>query len=418
MSIRLKIAVKSRAPILTLSLALAWPWLLLGSSASGFGSDAGAVVGYDSAPPPHQTSGPTSAPIALVNGSFESVQIPYGGYVQLEELPGWETRVTEIWSSGFLNQPASDGVRFAELDARGGIDGISQVVPTEAGQNYRLTFDVKQRDGTAAASNTIEIRLNDDTALTFTPRGTSWESVSLIFVGTGSDAIGFFETSEANTGSGTHLDNVRIETAILPTQTSAAVSLCRSGGVNRLVNGSFEHTSNPDFGSTKELVTSLGFRNNSGFFFDRHTDTDFPGWFATGGIALQQGGVSQGGTIEPGTDGFLGVNAVEGGVFVEMDGNRHNQRVAVTPGERLVWELSHRGRPGTDSVSVAIGPESNQSDLAVLFSPDGFWVTHSGSYTVPTEVTEVLFTLTPLTAANGDIDSSNLLDDVKLCSAS
>ena len=365
---------------------------------------------------PNPNPSPGSA--VVVNGSFESSEINNGGFVQLTSLEGWSVSGgAEIWASGFLGQLSAEGQRFMELDAGANVDGVSQVVTTQVGQRYRLIFDAKQRNGTAPASNALEVRVGGSTVLAFTPRSTSWESVSLVFTGTGSDEIGFFEAASGNDSVGAHLDNVRIETAILPIQTADAVSLCSSGNANRLVNGSFEETSNPGFGSAAELITSLGRTNSSGRFLDRHTETDFPGWFATGGIALQQGGFSQGGTLELGTDGFLNVNAVEGTVFAEMDGNHHNQLVAVTPGERLDWELSHRGRPGTDSVRVAIGAPGNQADLAVAFTPNQFWVTHRGSYTVPTGVTQVMFSVSPFTAANGDIDSSNLLDDVKLCSA-
>ncbi len=40
---------------------------------------------------------------------------------------------------------------------------------------------------------------------------------------------------------------------------------------------------------------------------------------------------------------------------------------------------------------------------------------HTGTYVVPQGVNQVVLTVTPLSASNGDIDSSNLLDDVKLC---
>ena len=369
-------------------------------------------------PEPEPQPDPDTGSALLINGSFEDIEVLDNGFVQVNSLAGWTvTGLAEVWTSGFLEQDASLGQRFLELDARGQTDGISQTVATETGRQYRLTFDAKLRNGTLEATNTIEVRIGGTTVLTFTPRSADWESVSLLFTGTGSDEIGFFETADANNGSGSHLDNVRIDEAILPIQTQDSVSLCSSGNPNRLVNGSFEESSHPQYSSTEALIIALGRNGSSGRFLDRHTDADFPGWFTTGGIALQQGGLSEGGTIEVGIDGFLGVNSVEGRVFVEMDANHHHQIVAVTPGERLDWELSHRGRPGTDSVRVAIGPMVDQDDLAIVFTPNQFWVTHHGSYTVPAGVSQIVFTVSPHTAANGDIDSSNLLDDVKLCAA-
>jgi len=184
---------------------------------------------------------------------------------------------------------------------------------------------------------------------------------------------------------------------------------------NLLVNGSFEQTSNPAYSSSSELILALGSVFQGVSFVDAHPDTDFPGWFTTGGIALQQGGFSQGGTLELGLDGFLGFSSPDGEVFAELDGNNHNQIVSVTPGQLLDWEFTHRGREGTDSVSIWIGPTDAQTLEATVSSSNTEWVTHIGQYEVPANVTEVQLTITPASASNGDIDSSNLLDDVRLC---
>ena len=197
--------------------------------------------------------------------------------------------------------------------------------------------------------------------------------------------------------------------------TTADVCQCASGESSLLVNGSFEETSNPLYDSAFDLIEDLGRNNNGVRFVDRHLDTDFPGWFTTGGNALQQGGFSQGGTLELGQSGFLGVEAPDGRVFAEMDGNDHNQLVSVTPGQVLDWELSHRGRPGTDEITIAAGPVGNQSVIAVVTSPNTEWIRHTGQYQVPAGVTQIQFTIIPSGAANGDIDSSNLLDFVKVC---
>ena len=185
---------------------------------------------------------------------------------------------------------------------------------------------------------------------------------------------------------------------------------CASGEYSLLINGSFEETSNPTYASTYDLIVATG-----STFLDAHPDTEIPGWFATGGIALQQGGFSQGGTIELGINGFIGRQAPDGQVFVEMDGNNHNQIISVNSGQLLDWELSHQGRVGTDVISVSAGPIGNQTVIAILSSPRNEWITHTGQYQVPIGVSEIQFTITPLEASDGDIDSSNLLDFVRLC---
>ncbi|WP_299319735.1 beta/gamma crystallin-related protein [uncultured Maribacter sp.] len=189
---------------------------------------------------------------------------------------------------------------------------------------------------------------------------------------------------------------------------------CASGELSLLINGSFEETSNPAYASAYDLIEDLGIVNNGVKFLDTHTDDDFPGWFTTGGIALQQGGISQGGSFELGQSGFLGRIAPDGDVFVEMDANHHNQIVSVTPGQLLDWELSHQGREGTDIISISAGPIGNQTVIATVSSSQS-WVVHSGQYQVPNGVSEIQFTITPVQASDGDIDSSNLLDFVKLC---
>ncbi|WP_423997340.1 beta/gamma crystallin-related protein [Maribacter sp. IgM3_T14_3] len=189
---------------------------------------------------------------------------------------------------------------------------------------------------------------------------------------------------------------------------------CASGELSLLINGSFEETSNPAYASAYDLIEDLGTVNNGVKFLDTHTDNDFPGWFTTGGIILQQGGISQGGSLELGQSGFLGRIAPDGDVFVEMDANHHNQIVSVTPGQLLDWELSHQGREGTDIISISAGPIGNQTVIATVSSSQS-WVVHSGQFQVPNGVNEIQFTITPVQASDGDIDSSNLLDFVKLC---
>ncbi|WP_423998889.1 discoidin domain-containing protein [Maribacter sp. IgM3_T14_3] len=193
---------------------------------------------------------------------------------------------------------------------------------------------------------------------------------------------------------------------------------CASGAYSLLVNGSFENTSNSSYDSSYDLIQSIGSTNSGVKFVDRHTDTDFPGWFTTGGIFNPDNGVtSTGGTLELGQSGFLGFDAPDGRVFAEMDGNHHNQTVQVEPGQILDWELSHRGRNGVDVISISAGPADDQTVLATVSSVDTEWVRHTGQYVVPAGVTEIQLTITPSGASDDDMDSSNLLDFVKLCPA-
>ena len=151
---------------------------------------------------------------------------------------------------------------------------------------------------------------------------------------------------------------------VLQTGTNPVIDCqCVSGESSLLVNGSFEETSNPNYSSAFDLIEDLGtYRSeDNASFVDAHPDTDFPGWFTTGGIFNpSNGATSIGGTMELGQSGFLGAQAADGGVFIEMDGSHHNQLVAVSPGQLLDWELSHRGRSGIDVLKVFAGPEGTR----------------------------------------------------------
>nr|WP_136251588.1 hypothetical protein [Ningiella ruwaisensis] len=206
-----------------------------------------------------------------------------------------------------------------------------------------------------------------------------------------------------------------IFTGIVGAASASDESLCQSGAPNLLNNGSFEQSTNADYQNAFDMISALG-RTNSGVkFLDAHPQDDFPGWFSTGGIALQQGGFSEGGTIEVGQSGFLGVDAYHGQVFVEMDGNHHKQKIESLQKHTFDWELAHSGREGVDTLVVAIEYDGEKIELAQLSSDEKAWKVHRGDFSVPEDTKAFTFVITPIEASNGDIDSSNLLDDVKVC---
>ena len=203
----------------------------------------------------------------------------------------------------------------------------------------------------------------------------------------------------------------RFESSPPPTE-----EFCGPETTELLSNGSFEESGNPAYATAVELVLASGRAAGGIPFVDAHPDVDIPAWFMTGGIPLQQGGFSQGGTIELGLSGFLGAEAPDGQVIVEMDGNHHNQLVVVNPGDTLEWAFDHRGRNGTDSVSLSIRPFGEpRIPIAEVSSPALAWTTHHGTYVVPEGVGLLVLTISPTGASDGDIDSSNLLDHVRLC---
>ena len=287
-------------------------------------------------------------------------------------------------------------------------DALNVEVRVEPGETIAVGFLDANADGSGSAEGSVVPYDNNGGEIWYSGGPTSGASAAVVL------------NQAPIAGNLTLLDVQRdyafnITFAMSVTGNDAEAGFCLNGAPNLLVNGSFEDTSNPNFDSTEALIRALGRTGAGSMFLDRHPDSDFPGWFTTGGIALQQGGFSQGGTIEVGLSGFLGADAPDGIVFAELDGNGHNQLVSVTPGQTLDWELSYRGREGSDSATVSIGPVGAVEVIATIRSPNTGWVTHRGDYQVPDSVSEIQFVISPLTASNGDIDSSNLLDDVKLC---
>ena len=99
-------------------------------------------------------------------------------------------------------------------------------------------------------------------------------------------------------------------------------------------------------------------------------------------------------------------------MFAEMDGNNHVQQFTANPGDTLTWSVDHRGRRGADEITILMGPVGAATVQDVVTSPSTAWATHTGTYTVPPGVSSLEIIITPSDASDGDIDSSNFLDNV------
>jgi len=97
-------------------------------------------------------------PELVVNGSFESPQIPARSFQVFSALPGWTQ------SRGFrgieLQHSAAgspfDGTQHVELDSFTPT-GISQEIPTQPGHTYQLRFAFSPRPRTAASDNVLRV---------------------------------------------------------------------------------------------------------------------------------------------------------------------------------------------------------------------------------------------------------------------
>ncbi|MER6949448.1 CARDB domain-containing protein [Nonomuraea sp. NPDC000554] len=110
-----------------------------------------------------------------------------------------------------------------------------------------------------------------------------------------------------------------------------------------------------------------------------------------------------------------GTPPVSGKQFAELNANQVStlyQDHPTTPGAKLYWRLSHRGRLGTDTMTLDIGAPASPVRQAIMSDGTGSWGTYTGSYTVPANQTTTRFAFRSLAAAGGSRSIGNFLDDV------
>lgn len=105
----------------------------------------------------------------------------------------------------------------------------------------------------------------------------------------------------------------------------------------------------------------------------------------------------------------------EGGQFAELNANEVStlyQDHSTTPGTKLYWRLSHRGRLGVDTMALDIGAPGAPVEQQVMSDGTTAWGTYSGVYTVPADQTITRFGFRSISAAGGNRGIGNFLDDV------
>ncbi|WP_283139068.1 DUF11 domain-containing protein [Rhizohabitans arisaemae] len=111
----------------------------------------------------------------------------------------------------------------------------------------------------------------------------------------------------------------------------------------------------------------------------------------------------------------MGVPPIEGDQFAELNATQVAtlyQDRSTTPGQKLYWRLSHRGRLGTDRMALDIGAPGSPVQQAVMSDGNTRWGTYSGTYTVPAGQTTTRFAFRSISAAGGNAAIGNFLDDV------
>jgi hypothetical protein len=165
-----------------------------------------------------------AAPNLILNGSFETPNVPTGSFGIFASISGWSHQARPgTTSSGIEIQDhvagapaAGAGAQFVELDSDGP-SRIFQDVATSPASTYRLTFLYSARPGTPAAENHFGVTAGPATAA-FGPLAggaqTSWANATLDFIASAaSSRIEFLDLSpeQASGGVGAYVDLVAVE---------------------------------------------------------------------------------------------------------------------------------------------------------------------------------------------------------------
>ncbi|MCB0126843.1 MAG: hypothetical protein KDE58_31505, partial [Caldilineaceae bacterium] len=91
------------------------------------------------------------------------------------------------------------------------------------------------------------------------------------------------------------------------------------------------------------------------------------------------------------------------------------QDIATTPGSTILWGFAHRGRNGTDTVSLRLGNPSSVVEQAKFNTGNSAWLEFTGTYIVPTGQNTTRVEFLPLATAGGNNAAGNFLDGIVVC---
>jgi hypothetical protein len=109
------------------------------------------------------------------------------------------------------------------------------------------------------------------------------------------------------------------------------------------------------------------------------------------------------------------VPAYDGTYFVELEANLTGalyQDVYTTPGTTLLWNFAHRGRAGTDTCNLKIGPPGATIQVTKVMDNNNAWGVYQGGYAVPANQYVTRFEFNALGSYGGNNSVGNFLDDV------
>lgn len=135
-------------------------------------------------------------------------------------------------------------------------------------------------------------------------------------------------------------------------------------------------------------------------------EAEVPGWRTT----------ATDGAIELWSSGFRGVPSAAGAQFAELNATQSSalyQDLPTVPGTVMRWSLRHRGREGSDTMAVNIGPAGGTLvEQRQMTDGKSAWGTYSGLYTIPPGQTTTRFAFAAVRTSTGNLSVGNFLDDI------
>jgi hypothetical protein len=149
----------------------------------------------------------------IINGGFEDPARSFGSWgVYYPGILGWQTtfgRGIEIQNN--VAGTPYEGSQHVELDSHNN-SGMAQTVATTPGGHYLLSFAYSPRPGQSAATNYIQLWIDDVLQDSFTASGgaaTSWSIRNYSLTGDGATKIEFRAAGISDSYGG-YLDDVRL----------------------------------------------------------------------------------------------------------------------------------------------------------------------------------------------------------------
>jgi hypothetical protein len=163
------------------------------------------------------SAAPSLGPNLIKNGSFEATTVADGKWSTFSTINGWTVGTNKIELRNNAVGVASDGKVFAELDVYVN-SNISQVIATDIGQWYQLSFDYANR---ANATNGLGWSFSHAANATIVEAPSlskaGWTTFTTQVQASNSQMILSFAALGKSDGVGSSLDNVQLNAVPEPT---------------------------------------------------------------------------------------------------------------------------------------------------------------------------------------------------------